>query len=288
MAVAQWSDRCWVVTIGAVSEGGGLRSGPLREPETTGPQLPPYLERLEARRWTGFSPEERRDALQELENYTAYVQGRKPRWVVPDPGMNSQRYGAYDGRYIRLNPKLLEDKKPYRAMQTVLHEGRHAFQRDVVKGLPAPGVSAETVQAWRDNFQVRSTPEKSAYHDYYFQPKERDAVVFATGMMNMLAPLFSADPGYAKFLRSEATKNARYEREAIRSHGHDYSAKIDLSISRRASRLWPSHQKNEKMPLPHVSVPVPAGLVNPAKVREGRRHSLQSVAGSGPGTAAGR
>ena len=143
-------------------------------------------------KWRKLTMQKRLEALQEIECRMAARQRRIPCKVVGKK-MQPGCQGVFNGQELVINFSLLQSApasrfglraecKPIIALDTVLHEGRHAFQRAAVIGCAnRRSVSDETLQSWLMN-QIRyagTTEKPSDFFIYAFQPIERDAREFA-------------------------------------------------------------------------------------------------------------
>ncbi len=128
--------------------------------------------------WEGLNEDERLAALQEVEDRMAATQGRPSAEVVEyeaGPG----NFGHYDPEtnQIGVGSYSLENDDVNTVTDTVIHEGRHAYQHYAVEH-PEVHPKPEEVQAWRDNM-----PEYGGTYitfdedpeDYREQPVEADA-----------------------------------------------------------------------------------------------------------------
>ena len=188
--------------------------------------------------WAKLTPKERLCLLQEAEDRIAAEENRKRREIVPEKmkkGVNGEyRPGTPDYMYISedlINSTYLDggdDTKASlpgytasKALLTVLHEGRHAYQDDCVKGKPSyiDGVERKDkplVKLAKDAKKVDDKTlalwdmQRFVYFDgdetdlgpmggelrYFFQPVEDDAERFAVQKIQELAsevddPFFS-------------------------------------------------------------------------------------------------
>ena len=105
-----------------------------------------WLTKMHETDWNSLSPRKRLKLLQELENIMAETQGRKPMKVRPFPAQVLEKQpgvmGCQNKYGIFINPRYLEGGKTSvlkqnqysvaAAINTVLHEGRHAWQDHVL------------------------------------------------------------------------------------------------------------------------------------------------------------
>ena len=117
-------------------------------------RLDPVLKMFSAENWTRLNAEERLGVFQQMENIMAKMQGREPLQVGiispndPDYEKVWDCEGVHDkvNHTIRLNLKFFENRSTgisgvdqnnvWDAVNTLLHEGRHAWQTWLVRNVP--------------------------------------------------------------------------------------------------------------------------------------------------------
>jgi len=151
------------------------------------------LNKLNDNQWNNLSVAEKVGVLQSVENEMAKRYHRLPCKVSAEPmvckygGIQLGGYGAFD-KEITLNSLQLESNsefgKDYKnALNTILHEGRHAYQDQAVLGYVNHRDISE-MQTWRNNMMpggyisFNQNPQR-----YYRQPVEQDAREFAENMV---------------------------------------------------------------------------------------------------------
>jgi len=127
--------------------------------------------------------------LQEIENTAAKVQGRPPAKVLFAPFPNApNQMGTYNpaANVITINQNLLLKGKSWDAfMNTVLHEGRHAFQFFAIdEGTFAADFTGE-MSTNASNY-VTYSEEPGGYQRYREQPMEADAWSFGAELSRAL------------------------------------------------------------------------------------------------------
>lgn len=147
--------------------------------------------------WAQLDEHQRLDALQEIENRIAAREGREPYRValVPDdewePGlMGYMQFSMTERPTIHLNGCFFMDAEDLdfldmdysavTALHTLLHEGRHCFQREaVVNG--DDRIDPGTLRDWAANVVHYFCDDETEgqFGVYEFQPLERDANAFA-------------------------------------------------------------------------------------------------------------
>lgn len=146
--------------------------------------------------WSRLSEEGKVAVLQAIEDEAAAEAGREARTVeakwlyVGDDGIELGRYEP-GPRTVYVNSSQLAEGSRYgddpdKMVETVLHEGRHAFQHDVAEG-KVPYEDQETVKAWADNLApggyVTFAENPRAYYD---QPVEADARSYASARLSQI------------------------------------------------------------------------------------------------------
>ena len=147
------------------------------------------LRLIDKEAWAQLSEEGKVAVLQAIESEAAAEAGREARPVQAEwlyTGEDGIELGCYrpDTQTISVNAsQLAEDSRygdnPDKMIETVLHEGRHAFQHDVAEG-KVPYEDQKTAEAWAQNLApggyVTFNENPRAYYD---QPVEADARSFA-------------------------------------------------------------------------------------------------------------
>lgn len=208
--------------------------------------------------WAGFDENERLELLQELECRIAVSEKRSPVKVVAESmgSISSQGYYSRNSDVIHINclllqnrkiPGVSEGQKMANALDTVIHEGRHAFQYAVVRGkVDREGITDDLRQRWMINFLTYSSVNDSveSFEEYYkefsfyaFQPIERDAREFAGRKMAELFQKVKAAAGkdpvsFREGMKKIAeTKRTEYEIARSSLSREDIEEKIDQNAA---------------------------------------------------------
>ena len=215
---------------------------PLNEPKNTSvnqilstPNNPyDFLDSFNKNNWSNLSYQDKMNSYQALEHQMAKEQGRAERQIIfEDFSKTMPGNGNVVGYYSPNDDKLHMDigylngtKNPYDGIDTVIHEGRHAYQADTMNGFAAPDSKiSPNLQGMKEN----EIPGN--YHSgdkfYFLQPSEYDAHTYASEVMNRpeFKEHFINEPSYGKFCEareayvdnlSEDLKNdTDYRREAL-------------------------------------------------------------------------
>jgi hypothetical protein len=145
------------------------------------------VEGIQSDAWQELEPGERLEALQEVENRMAELQGREPLTIRTEP-MESGSFGYYDGQSITVNENDLAgtEMPVHEFVDTVVHEGRHAYQDHAISN---PGTVDEGVaSAWAENMKPGNylTAEEYGQEAYANQPIEADAWNYGSSIAGSL------------------------------------------------------------------------------------------------------
>lgn len=136
---------------------------------------------LDPSNWNSLNLQKRTELLQRVENLQAELQNRPAATVSNEP-MATNQHGYYCNQKIVQNQDMVKYcKTSDMATKNLFHEGRHAYQKDVVAHPENhPEVSAETRDAWDRNLAPNGyvNPEDDTFL-YYWQPVEVDARAYA-------------------------------------------------------------------------------------------------------------
>jgi len=191
-------------------------------------------------KWSDLKLRERQEMLQKIENQMANESRRTARKVSVKKLPEGSR-GSYDFNKpieIKISKEMLKKSTDgYQCMATVIHEGRHAYQDDVVSGhIPPQESDRDNVASWRANSpKVGGVYNESGDSriDYLFQPKEIDANNFARQKMNSFKEYFKNDPKYQEYSDNRDMKELFMHRRAHNEYGENYREKIANDIERR-------------------------------------------------------
>ncbi len=153
------------------------------------------MPQLQFENWEKLDMEERIEALQQLENQVAEISLR-PALLVESQSLSSNVYGFYDGSRIVISENLLstDSEEAYKeVLNTLIHEGRHAYQDYNLYSGTVVEANQELVNAWRVNLDVLGYESGESFFfpeigmaQYYTQPVEVDARAYADVMMRAI------------------------------------------------------------------------------------------------------
>lgn len=185
--------------------------------------------------WAAATCDERLGTLQSLENYFAGIQGRTPR-AVKVSNLDEYVMGQYSPRNpanILISKALLEDAAGnFMAMDTIIHEGRHAYQDDCIMWLCTP-LSADnlSVGGWRENMPGRGGVYFNNGFSYRYQPVEADAYRYASVQMDTYKGDFGDDPNYITYHINREIEDDLQSRKATAALGANFKEIIAKDVS---------------------------------------------------------
>lgn len=152
------------------------------------------LRATERGRWESLNDSEKTEVLQALENHVAEQEGRFPclieaKWLhTGDDGIELGHYSPAS-QHICINasqfaPDSLYGGNSDKLVETTFHEGRHAYQHQVVDGL-VELADEGTAREWAENLSCGGyvTFEENP-RAYWNQPVEADARQFAAQQLS--------------------------------------------------------------------------------------------------------
>jgi hypothetical protein len=194
-----------------------------------------YHQNLHPDVWEKISFAQRLATLQALEIDHAKQGSREP-WEVKPVQYSSPHFcGKNEPKDRKLEINDVHIKAPALVcvtVQTVLHEGRHVYQRAAMKNNSLHN-DKEQVRLWTANAKFYIDSDK-IFAAYKFQPLERDAEKYAG---NELIKIYSAlekqhgpiEP-FRKAIKYRDIEFRKISEEAKTLFGADYIAKIDRAI----------------------------------------------------------
>lgn len=192
--------------------------------------------------WSCLNSQERKGLLQQLENAMAKEQNRTPR-TITERIYEGGTFGSYkDSKpdLLYINKDLLDNpSRGYALMDTVIHEGRHAYQDDVVKGrIPVTGISPLVIEDWKQQFGKGKVYNGRVFGriPYRFQPIEIDAHDYAFNKMQSFVGQLGNDPLYQIYMRKGQILRKDNTTEAKKKYGNDFEKKIADNLTHRYQR----------------------------------------------------
>ena len=196
--------------------------------------------KFKKKRWVRYNTNKRLKIYQALEKKFAKKQRREPLPVVIHPDDNWKCLGMFtvsnNEKRIVLNDDLILDvKMRFHGMETILHEGRHAYQYETInKKLPWYAFRAKK---WRKNWMgyIPSAESNAAYNN---QSVEQDAQKYALKQMLKLDRKYRGDPDWERTLQINQRRIDTAEEKARKELGVFYKFKINRMIKKNTENRY--------------------------------------------------
>lgn len=196
--------------------------------------------KFKKKRWVRYNTNKRLKIYQALEKKFAKKQRREPLPVVIHPDDNWKCLGMFtvsnNEKRIILNDDLILDvKMRFHGMETILHEGRHAYQYETInKKLPWYAFRAKK---WRKNWMgyIPSAESNAAYNN---QSVEQDAQKYALKQMLKLDRKYRGDPDWERTLQINQRRIDTAEEKARKELGVFYKFKINRMIKKNTENRY--------------------------------------------------
>lgn len=194
-------------------------------------------------KWSADKTDDKLKKLQELENQYAVDQGRpavKISLLTPTTPQEDRIAGAYDHdakpHCITINKNMLDDPScKFEVLDTIIHEGRHAYQHWVRDNNRTDLESRQLISKWTEDEKSGGYigPFESEYK-YRYQAVERDAYDYARREMdNKFSQLIGEEKEYEKYRLNVDTNDKRLKTTGEISLGLDFETKIDSEVHKR-------------------------------------------------------
>lgn len=193
--------------------------------------------KFKKRKWSKLDNAQKIKVLEKVEKKFAKKLGRQilPLHIVYDP--NWQCYGMFENvngkSILHLNSNLLDDDDlRFHALETIIHEGRHAYQHEVITKKRL-GFFNFKARAWKQNYQgyTRSSEDRALYS---MQPIERDAQKYTIKQMQKFEYRFKNDEDYKRTMHQLVHRYDKSEQELKEKHGLFYRRYIKKRMNEKA------------------------------------------------------
>ena len=196
--------------------------------------------KFKKRKWVRYNTNKRLKIYQALEKKFAKKQKREPLPVTIHPDDNWKCLGMFttqDGKKrIVLNDDLITDiRMRFHGMETILHEGRHAFQYETInKDLPWYAFRAKR---WRKNWlgYIPSAESSAAYNN---QEVEKDAQKYAFKQMRKLNFKYRNEEDWHKTMQINERRIETSDEKAKKELGIFYKYKIRKMIRKNTENRY--------------------------------------------------
>ena len=142
-------------------------------------------------------------------------------------------FETLDGKQLlHINVKLLEDPSlRFHALETILHEGRHAYQYNIIKNKKIRFYEFKK-KRWKRNYSGYITSTEDPLF-YSMQPIERDAQKYAIKQMSKFKRKFKHEKDFYITLQRMIDRYNNTEKSLKEKHGIFYNAKLNRKIRKK-------------------------------------------------------
>lgn len=206
---------------------------------------------LRKENWQNMTYDQRVDFYQKLENAMAASQNRPARIVTP---MNFQDkriaggYSAYDPGKIAIKKSLImQDYRRYDNCDTIIHEGRHAFQDDCIYGRAYIGniEDVNKISDWQKNYNQYHFSDEECDPKYRFQPVEKDAYEYANKEFDKMTANVK-DRDLYEYKHTRDMENIHCKLKAEQIYGKNYEEKIKNEINSSYEQKYGNNYKKDQ------------------------------------------
>lgn len=193
--------------------------------------------KFKLRKWRKYSSYKRLDILQALENKMAKKNHREPINVVVHERSDWNCLGMFsvvNGQkklYIHEN-LVLNPGYRFHALETIIHEGRHASQYEMINKESIPWWNFKA-KRFKKNFEgyVSASEDSLLYNN---QEVERDAQKYTIKWLERLARKYRNEPDFETTLKRNLYRYESSEQKAKEKYGLFYKFKMRRKIDKRS------------------------------------------------------
>ena len=189
--------------------------------------------KFKLRKWLNYSAGKRQRLIEKVEKKQAKKLKRPILPVVVNTSPNCPYFGMFESnngkQILHINLRLLnEPHLRFHALETILHEGRHAYQYNLINKRKIRFFEFRK-KRWLDNYSgyISSNEDKLFYS---MQPIERDAQKYAIKKMEKMHHRFKDEEDYHLTLELMKKRFDKTEEELRAKHGLFYRAKLRRKI----------------------------------------------------------
>ncbi|MGN1259314.1 MAG: hypothetical protein ACI4T8_03725 [Christensenellales bacterium] len=193
--------------------------------------------KFKLRKWQKFSPGKRQQILEQVEQKQAKKLNRPVLPVIVNDNPRWNSYGMFEAKggreHLVLSINLLtQENLRFHALETILHEGRHAYQYHLTNSTPKGLINKLHAKKWKENYggYITSAEDQFAYS---IQPIERDAQKYAIKQMKKMKFRFGREEDYQITIESMEYRYNETVRKMKERHGIFYRHKINKRIKEK-------------------------------------------------------
>lgn len=196
--------------------------------------------KFKRKKWLSLTPDKRFKCLLALEKKIAKKLGIDPiRLEIKEGSSDWGCFGSFTvigaTKKIVLNENLLyEPRFRFHAMETLVHETRHAYQYSVVERNPK--WYEFTARKWKRNWEgyFSSSTDRIMYNN---QAVERDAQKYSIKFLKKYRGKYGSEEDFKNTYRLVVYRYEQAELEAKKAYGMFYKHKIEKNIKDNSRRF---------------------------------------------------
>ncbi|TCS94860.1 hypothetical protein EDD58_103283 [Hazenella coriacea] len=204
-----------------------------------------------------------------MEDYLALEQGRKP-IEIKDPRSltieekrelgNGLGYYDHENKKIYVNLDSLTAEQSYNIVETVIHEGRHAYQHYALEN-PEIHPDHKELELWRKNTGLVGGVYLPPEYDfmYYYQAIERDANQYTEQKVEALYTDLEKKLGpnidYEQYQSKKTSYVATMKNRAIEFSGDNFISEVDNKVN-EFYELLKNKEKEKEQPAKPTENPI--------------------------------
>ena len=190
------------------------------------------------KKWSRFSAGKRQRILEKVEKKQAKKLNRPTLPVIVNTSPDCSYYGMFEAcangkQILHINVRLLKEPHlRFHALETIFHEGRHAFQYNAIHKRK-PRAFEFRKKRWIENYAgyINSSED----HLFYgAQPIERDAQRYAIKRLERMYRRFQNEDDYHETLEQMKYRYENTDAELREKHGLFYRFKLKKNIRSRS------------------------------------------------------
>lgn len=197
--------------------------------------------KFKLKNWRKLSKGRKQKVLEKVEKKQAKKLRRPALPIVINTDPNWHCFGMFENRkgkkLLHLSINLLsKEELRFHALETIIHEGRHAYQHHVISKKKLNFFNFKE-KRWKRNYMgYVSSKEDSAI--YSMQPIELDAQKYAIKMMNKFKGKFKNERDYHITVENMVNRLESSEQELKNRHGLFYRSAINRKIRKKSSNKF--------------------------------------------------
>lgn len=200
-----------------------------------------FYNKFKLKNWLKYNKGKRQRIIEKIEKKQAKRLHRPVLPVAVNTDPNCPYYGMFETNHgkqvLYINIKLLSDPTlRFHALETILHEGRHAYQYNIIHNKKIRFFEFKK-KRWKQNYSgyITSAEDKLFYS---MQPIERDAQKYAIKQMEKLKFRFRNEDDYFSTMDTMKDRFYETEKQLKEKHGIFYNIKLNKKIKKKSTKRF--------------------------------------------------